>query len=152
MAAAARRGHPAEGLVRAHPNRNTATGDQLWSVLAATAPLGALGFTLPAAPGRRARPVRPTWYGQRVTLPARSGAPALPVTALLAREEAPPAGESASEWRLLTHRVAETLEPTVEWIDWYRRRWLVEMFFSILKSGCRVEALPLSTLERLERA
>ena len=46
----------------------------------------------------------------------------------------------------------ETLEAIVELIDWYRRRWLVEIFFRILKSGCRVEALPLGTLERLERA
>jgi hypothetical protein len=145
---AARQDHPADWLVRAHHNRNTATGDKLWSVLAATEPLGELGFTLPAAPGRRARPVRQTLSGQRVTLPARSGAPALPVTALLAREEAPP----AIEWRLLTNRVAETLEQTVELIDWYRRRWLVEIFFRILKSGCRVEALQLSMLERLERA
>jgi Transposase Tn5 dimerisation domain/Transposase DNA-binding len=152
MDAAARRGHPADWLVRAHHNRNPATGDKLWSVLAATEPLGELGFTLPAAPGRRARPVRQPLYGQRVTLPARPGAPALPVTALLAREEAPPPGESAIEWRLLTNRVAETLEQTVELIDWYRRRWLVEIFFRILKSGCRVEALQLSTLERLERA
>jgi hypothetical protein len=40
----------------------------------------------------------------------------------------------------------------VELIDWYRRRWRVESFVRILKRGCRVEALQLSTLERLERA
>ncbi|HRX62464.1 MAG TPA: IS4 family transposase [Candidatus Competibacter sp.] len=46
----------------------------------------------------------------------------------------------------------ETLDAVVERIDWYRRCWLVEIFFRILKSGCQVEALPLETLERLERA
>ncbi|MDG4597536.1 MAG: transposase [Candidatus Contendobacter sp.] len=56
------------------------------------------------------------------------------------------------EWRLLTKRTAETLDAVVELIDWYRRRWRVEIFFRILKSGCRVEALQLGTLERLERA
>jgi hypothetical protein len=30
--------------------------------------------------------------------------------------------------------------------------WYIEIFFRILKSGCRIEALQLSTLERLERA
>ena len=74
------------------------------------------------------------------------------VTALLAREEHPPAGEQAIEWRLLTNRSATTLEEAVELIEWYRRGWLVEVFFRILKSGCRVEALQLGTLERLERA
>ena len=88
-----------------------------------------------------------------VILPAlRKEAPTLTVTALLAREEQPPAGEKPIEWRLLTNRTAETLDAVVELIDGYRRRWLVEIFFRILKSGCRVEALQLGTLERLERA
>ncbi len=38
------------------------------------------------------------------------------VTAILAREEHPPTGTKAIEWRLLTHRVAETLEAVVELI------------------------------------
>jgi hypothetical protein len=76
----------------------------------------------------------------------------VPVTAILAREEQPPANQPAVTWRLLTNRTAHTLEAVVELIDWYRRRWLVEIFFRILKSGCRVEALQLGTLERLERA
>jgi hypothetical protein len=56
------------------------------------------------------------------------------------------------EWRWLTHRGAETLEQGVALIEGYRRRWRVEIFFSILKSGGRVEARPWGTLERLERA
>ncbi|MFZ1828454.1 MAG: IS4 family transposase, partial [Candidatus Competibacteraceae bacterium] len=47
------------------------------------------------------------------------------MTAILAREEHPPAGEKAIEWRLSTHRTAETLERVVELVDgWtgYRRR------------------------------
>ena len=27
-------------------------------------------------------------------------------------------------------------------IDWYRSRWEVEMFFHVLKNGCRIEKLP----------
>lgn len=37
-------------------------------------------------------------------------------------------------------------------VSWYRRRWLTKIFFRILKSGCRVEALQLATVERWERA
>lgn len=40
----------------------------------------------------------------------------------------------------------------MELLEWYRRRWRVEIFFRILESGCRVETLQLGTLERLERA
>jgi hypothetical protein len=74
------------------------------------------------------------------------------VTVILAREEHPPPGVQAIEWRLLTHRTADTLQQIVELIEWYRRRWRVEIFFRILQSGCRVEALQLGTLDRMERA
>jgi hypothetical protein len=152
MDTAARRGHPADWLVRAVHNRNTAAGEKLWARVERTAALGEVDFTLPAAPGRAARCVRQTLYRETLVLPARKGAPAVPVTAILAREEQPPANQPAVTWRLLTNRTAHTLEAVVELIDWYRRRWLVEIFFRILKSGCRVEALQLGTLERLERA
>ena len=152
MDRAAQRGHPADWLVRATHNRKTVPGEKLWDRLALIEPLGEIEFLLPAAPGRPARWVRQTLSAERVTLPARRGAPALAVTAILAREEHPPVGEKAVEWRLLTNRLAEMLEQVVELIEWYRRRWLIEIFFRILKSGCRIEALQLSTVERLERA
>jgi hypothetical protein len=152
MDAAERRGTPADWLVRAKHNRNTLAGDQLGDRLGQSEPVGEVEFLLPAAPDRPARRVRQTLYRQVVTLPARQGAPEVTVTAILAREENPPPGEKALEWRLLTNRAAATLEAIVELIDWYRRRWLIEIFFRILKSGCRVEALQLGTLERLERA
>lgn len=152
MDAAARRGHPADWLVRATHNRKTAAGEKLWTRVEQTPALGEVEFTLPAASGRPARPVRQTLYRETVTLPTRTGAPRVAVTAILAREEDAPTGVKPVEWRLLTNRAADTLDAVVELIDGYRRRWLVEIFFRILKSGCRVEALQLVTLERLERA
>src|SRR5512143_3247294 len=152
MDAAARRSTPADWLVRAKHNRNTLAGDKRWDRLRGSEPRGEVEFWLPAAPNRPARRAQQTLSCQMVPLPARRGGPAVTGTAILAREEAPPAGEKALEWRRLTNRVAETLEAVVERIAWYRCRWLVEIFFRILKSGCRVEALRLGTLERLERA
>ena len=149
---AARRGTLADWLIRARHERKTAVSDKRWAGVGAREPLGEIECTLPAAPGRPSRRVRQTLYLQRGTLPARKGAPPVSVTALLAREEHPPVGEKALEWRLLTNRPAATLEDAVELIEWYRRRWLVEIFFRILKSGCRVEALQLGTVARLERA
>ena len=69
-----------------------------------------------------------------------------------AREESPPAGVEPLDWRLLTNRTAVTLAPAAELIQWYGSRWSIEVFFRILKTGCRVEALRLSTLDRLEPA
>jgi hypothetical protein len=71
-----------------------------------------------------------------VTFPACKGAPEVTATAILAREEHPPTGVQAIEWRLLTNRTADTLEQVVELIEWYRRRWLVEIVFTqMTKAG-----------------
>jgi hypothetical protein len=63
-----------------------------------------------------------------------------------------PPGSKPVEWRLLTNRHANTLADVNELIDWYRARWEIEMLFDILKNACRVEALQLSGIDRLERA
>lgn len=113
--------------------------------------MGQVQFTLPRDGARKARTVVQTVRMARFELPPQGGK-TLQVTAILAREEHPPEGEAPVEWRLLTNEEIASLEQCCERIDWYRRRWLVEIFFRILKSGCRVEALQLGTRERLERA
>ena len=37
-------------------------------------------------------------------------------------------------------------------VGYYSRRWLIERFHYVLKSGCKVEALQLKQVERLRRA
>jgi hypothetical protein len=44
------------------------------------------------------------------------------------------------------------LEQACQVLEWYRARWEIELLFLVLKEGCRVERLQLSTLERLETA
>lgn len=144
--------YPADYLIRAVHNRNTDDGEKLWDSVANTKALGEIEFTLPANKQRAARSVTQTLFAKRVTLPAHHGKPAIEVTAILAREDNPPTGEKPLVWRLLTNRPVNTLQEAVELINWYRRRWLIEIFFRIYKSGCKVEALQLSSLERLERA
>jgi hypothetical protein len=70
----------------------------------------------------------------------------------VAREVGAPTGVKAVEWRLVTNREAATFEAAAELIDWYRARWEIELFFHVFKNGCRVEALQLSSVDRLERA
>jgi hypothetical protein len=70
------------------------------------------------------------------------------VSCLVAREDGAPEGVKPVEWRLLTNRPIDTFEAATELIDWYRARWEIELFFHVLKNGCRVEALQLSTVER----
>ena len=148
---AAELGYPADVLLRAKHDRILAEGGKLRADVARQAVLGEVEFAMPAARGRTARTVVPTVRAARVTL-ARHAGKTCEVTVILAREEAPPAGEKPVEWLLLTNEPVTTLDDAVLRIGWYRRRWLAEIFFRILKSGCRVEALQLATVERLERA
>jgi len=50
-----------------------------------------------------------------------------------------------------THDV-QSFEDASRVVGWYARRWLIERYNFVLKSGCRVEKLQLETQERLERA
>jgi len=58
---------------------------------------------------------------------------------MLAREIAPPQGEKAVEWRLLTNCLASTLDAARELSDWYRCRWEIEVFHKSLKSNAALD-------------
>jgi len=54
-------------------------------------------------------------------------------------------------WTLLTNIPVTMEEQALLKISWYRRRWSIEEFHKILKSGCIVEDCRLQTAERLKR-
>jgi len=144
-------GTPADWLLRSKHNRALPEGKRLWATVLAAPSLGEIRFTLPGGRDHTAREVRQALYAQRVTL-SDGQRGTFEVTCLIAREIAPPPGVKPIEWRLLTNRTAETLEAVAELIDWYRARWEIELLFLVLKEGCRVEALQLATMQRIERA
>lgn len=84
--------------------------------------------------------------------PRRSTLASIPVVAILAEELAPPAGQTAIHWLVLTTWRVMDLEEAVQCVRWYATRWLVERFHYVLKQGCKVEELQLRTTDRLERA
>ena len=144
-------GHPADYLLRAQHNRCLPQGGKLWPTVLAATPLGDIEFILPERPNRPARPVRQALRALSVDLPDGHGG-TMPVTCLIARETGAPQGQKAVEWRLLTNRVVATLEEAAQLIDWYRCRWEIETLFHVLKNGCRVEALQLGQIKKLELA
>jgi hypothetical protein len=117
----------------------------------ASAVLGEVRFTMGARPGRRARVVRQALRALRGVVGHGASGP-IEMTCLQAHEVGAPAGEKPVCWRLLTNRLAPDLACAQELIEWYRARWEIEMFFHVLKTGCRVEALPLASLAKIERA
>ena len=139
-------------ILRCLHNRTLADGGKLWAELEQAPVLGQVQFMLPRNGARKAREPRANGTPGPLLSCRPKGGKALQVTAILAREEHPPEGEAPVEWRLLSNEALASLEQCCERIDGYRRRWLAEIFFRILTSGCRVEALQLSSRERLERA
>ena len=71
------------------------------------------------------------------------------VNVVLVREIAPPPGEDPIEWILLTSLPIATAEEVATVIQYYCVRWMMEILFRTLKSGCRVEERRFETMDRL---
>lgn len=89
----------------------------------------------------------------RVTLraPWRPGGqmPDAAVNAVLITEVAPPEGDEPVEWLLLTSLPIDTGEQVNRIIEYYCMRWMIEVFFRTLKSGCRAEERRFEHIDRL---
>lgn len=142
-------------LVRATQDRATATpGGRLQAVVAA-APVTATATV--AVPARGDQPPRTAtltvrWSPVTRRPPRHRTAEHLtPVTmwAVLAREEPPPPGAAAIAWLLLTTVAVTSPADALERRAWYARRWGSEVWHTILKRGCRIEARQLQTAARL---
>lgn len=148
-------------VIRSNSDRRLAGGGKLRETVAATPALGTLAFDLPARPARRGKPARKARrvfqkvHLARVRLKPPDGKAALgevELTVVLVRETHPPQGEEPVVWYLLTPIPVETLDQAQILIEWYLCRWQIEVFFRILKSGCKVERLQLEAIDRLENA
>lgn len=74
----------------------------------------------------------------------------LPLTLVDVREVEPKAGIEPLHWRLLTTHPVTTAEEAWRIVEWYKRRWLIEQFFRILKTqGFKLEDSQVGTAERL---
>lgn len=146
-------------LIRAKPRRRVRHVERLLgAAVRATAAAGTITAELRRGDDRPPR--RATLTIRFATLdvappsthPRRKELPHLRLTAILAEEEAPPAGREPVRWWLLTTLPVAGLAEAERAVRWYALRWLVERYHFVLKSGCRVERLELETAGRLERA
>ena len=89
--------------------------------------------------------LRPSWRPQQKKLPP------VTLTAVLVREDNPPADiKEPVEWVLLTNTTVKSFCQAAQVIAWYCCRWQIEVFHKIIKSGCRVEDCRLQTVARLQ--
>ena len=71
-----------------------------------------------------------------------------PVNVVLVTEVDPPDGEVPVEWVLLTSLPIDDAEQVRQVIQYYCVRWMIEVFFRTLKTGCRVEQRRFEHIDR----
>lgn len=75
--------------------------------------------------------------------------PEVTFNVVLASEADPPRGQDPVEWLLLTSLPIGDAEQVRRVIEYYSTRWMIEVLFRVLKSGCRIEERRFETLDRL---
>jgi hypothetical protein len=86
--------------------------------------------------------LRPPWRPEGRKLPA------VTVNVVQVLEINPPPGEAPVEWVLVTTLPINTIEDVSTIIRYYTVRWVVEVFFRVLKSGCRIQERRFEHVER----
>lgn len=76
--------------------------------------------------------------------------PEVTVNVVLVSEVNPPKNDEPVEWLLLTSLPIDSLEQVRQVIQYYCVRWMIELFFRVLKSGCRVEERRFEQIDRLQ--
>lgn len=74
----------------------------------------------------------------------------LEIWAVYACEENPPKGIEVISWMLLATWPVNSFEEALEKVRWYMLRWVIEMYFRVLKSGCQIEERQLEAAHRLK--
>jgi hypothetical protein len=121
--------------------------------------LGRFTMDVQAQKGRKAR--TPAGFvvrgGAVLVLPPHAryghhGREPLPLYVVCVSEVKPPKGEKAIEWLLLTNEPVRTLADAQRVVEWYERRWIIEEYHKGMKTGCGIEDLQFTAVERLEPA
>lgn len=114
--------------------------------------IGEVQFELPGREEKKSRTVTQTIRAKNITfLPSnhKNDLPKVSVNAVLLQEENPPLGEEPVIWIFLTSLPINTLEDIQLIVELYLSRWGIELFFKILKSGCKIEELRFQEASRL---
>ena len=149
-------GRKAELLVRAKTDRCLEGTDQKLFAQLAAAPLAKrVTISVPrqrehlatpstaGRPGLKAREARVEIRFKEVTLSAPNTAQTrnlepIKIWAVYLLEQHPPQGAAPLEWLLLTTVEVRSPKQALKCIRWYCRRWRIEEWHRVLKSGCKV--------------
>jgi len=148
-------GHDFHLLTRVMQDRVLPDGRRLYEAAAGFALADVATIDLMARPGRPARQAKVALRFGPVALQRPERAPRdLPKSLALNLVELveldPPGDGEPLHWRLLTTHALADAAAAWQIVKWYRKRWIIEQLFRILKSqGLQLEDSRLETAERL---
>lgn len=141
-------------LVRSkQPRRLQEKTELSWENLSAQPATGTTEVRVPRQPGQPARvAVLEIRFGEVILRPPARKPNLPPVTVWLVegREINGPSAK-ALHWRLVTTVKVSQFQEAIERLRWYEKRWVIEEFHRVLKSGCGAEKRQLESVERLEK-
>lgn len=143
-------------IARSMHDRKLAGGEGLYATCDALAPIDQRTIHLHARAPRPARQARlelrfaAIELARPQTKSLRHLPESLPLTVVDVREIGAGQGMELLRWCLLTSHRIESAEDAWRIVEWYKRRWIIEQFFRVLKTqGFRLEDSQVGTAERL---
>ncbi len=145
-------------LVRAERTRKRKIeqGDEkedLWQRMKVEKVAGTLEVAIPRRGSRPARTAKLEVRFAEVVIahPNKSKLPSLKVWCVYAHEVGSPSEvKEPIDWMLLTTIQTESFQDACIRLSWYGRRWGIEVYHRIIKSGCRIEDRRLDDTDGLE--
>lgn len=143
-------------LVRAQHDRLLTDGHKLWQELSQRPVEGTLPVRVPRRANRPPRwaTLELRWAPIQVAAPRvalkKSWQP-ICLYAVIAREVAPPTGQEAIEWVLVTDRKVDRFKMAARLIKWYGLRWGIECWHQVLKDVWKIEKRQMESATALER-
>lgn len=152
-----RTGSQVELLVRSDKykcRRCSSSEDYIWDVLPNEQELARIDVEIPHSGNRKGRVAKVSAYMKRLELIApksKSHLPNIAVTCIYLKEIDYDRSlvEDPLEWMLLTTLEVPDNESMFKIVSWYTKRWCIEIYHKVLKSGCKVETRQFDSAESI---
>ena len=155
----AKQGHSAHFIIRSQFDRlleeqdletNKKIEKKLRQKLKEAVSVGEVEFIIPPTEKRSGRKVKQQIKAATVTLKPANKKWKVNVNVVMAIEENPPEGEEPLVWILITSLPIDNFDDASLIISYYLCRWEIELFFKVLKSGCKIEERQLQSTQRMK--
>jgi hypothetical protein len=126
----------------------------LWDVLSTTVSTKKISVNIPGNSKHSSRKAIVTLRHKAITLHPPAGKDHLPFVeayAVYAKEENPEDPDNYLEWMLLTTLPVNNDIEAHQMVSYYSKRWGIEIYHKVMKSGCGVERRQVNTAEKLKR-